>query len=62
MIDKVDTVGRSLIKSKHFASPAINEKCEEVSGSWKELLDQAAKRKKNLDAAQLKQMVRGDLY
>jgi len=57
MIDKVDLIGRSLIKAKHFASPSIEEKSRELSDAWKQLLEQSARRKKNLDASVEKQKV-----
>jgi len=51
MIDKVEASGRGLVKAKHFASQPITEKCEELSGAWRSLLDEAGKRKRNLDAS-----------
>ncbi|XP_054722410.1 spectrin beta chain, non-erythrocytic 5-like [Uloborus diversus] len=49
MIDKTLNAGQHLIDQKHYASPSVKNKCEELQDSWKELLDCAAERKKKLE-------------
>ncbi|XP_067847419.1 spectrin beta chain, non-erythrocytic 1-like isoform X2 [Heptranchias perlo] len=44
--------GRDMIAEKHFASPEIKKRIEEVLGMWKDLEELAAFRKQNLQDAQ----------
>lgn len=57
MIDKVVANGNSLTKARHFASPAIKEKGEELTKAWDGLRGHSANRKKNLDISLQKQKV-----
>lgn len=57
MIDRVLAGGNALVKGKHFATPAIQDKAAELSSTWNELLRQSADRKKNLDVSLEKQKV-----
>lgn len=50
-IDTVLASGQDLIDSNHYASDEIEERCEELSGSWKLLMEAAAERKQKLGDA-----------
>ena len=41
--------GNALVKSGHFASPAIEDKKKEVEDAWADLLKHSADRRKKLD-------------
>lgn len=57
MIDKVFATGNNLVKAKHFATPAINARIDELNDNWGELLKQSDNRKKNLDLSLRRQKV-----
>ena len=57
MIEKVVATGDQLMKANHFASPAIEEKNEEVHEAWDNLLQHSNERKRKLDISLLKQSV-----
>ena len=50
-IDTVLASGQDLIDSNHYASDEIEERCEELSGSWELLMEAAAERKQKLGDA-----------
>lgn len=58
MIDRVLAGGNALVKARHFATPAIQDKAAELSSTWSELLKQSADRKRNLDVSVEKQKVK----
>ncbi|XP_071480964.1 spectrin beta chain-like [Diadema antillarum] len=51
VIDQVLKTGQQLIDSGHFALEEVQERCQDLSLSWDELLDQAEARTKQLDMA-----------
>eukprot|EP00057_Strongylocentrotus_purpuratus_P010375 XP_011664849.1 PREDICTED: spectrin alpha chain, non-erythrocytic 1 [Strongylocentrotus purpuratus] len=51
VIDKDLSTGQHLIDSGHFALHEVQERCQDLSLSWDQLLDQALARKKQLDMA-----------
>ncbi|XP_063958759.1 spectrin beta chain, non-erythrocytic 5-like isoform X1 [Lytechinus pictus] len=51
VIDKVLSTGQHLIDSGHFALHEVQERCQDLSLSWDQLLDQALARKNHLDMA-----------
>ena len=57
-IDRVQSTGTALVKSRHFASDQIKEKRDEVKDAWKTLLDHGAERKRKLNISLHKQQVR----
>lgn len=57
MIDKVQANGNSLVKAKHFASPSIKEKNEELKEAWDNLLQHSQNRRNKLDISLQKQQV-----
>lgn len=50
-IDTVLASGQDLIDSSHYASDEIEERCEELNGSWEQLTGAAAERKHKLGDA-----------
>ena len=58
-IDTVLASGQDLIDSNHYASDEIEERCEELNGSWEQLMEAAAERKRKLADALESQQVRG---
>jgi len=50
-IDTVLASGQDLIDSNHYASDEIEERCEELNGSWEQLMGAAAERKQKLSDA-----------
>ena len=57
MIEKVLANGDALIEAKHFASPQIEEKNEELQEAWDNLQQNSNERKRKLDINLQKQMV-----
>jgi len=57
VIERVLNTGSGLIAAKHFATPDIQRKMDELSNDWDDLNRQSANRRNHLDASLAKHKV-----
>ena len=57
MLSKVLATGDSLVRAEHFASPAIEAKCNDMSDAWDNINTLCNERKRKLDISLQKQKV-----
>jgi len=58
VVERVLNTGASLVADKHFASPDIKQKMDELSNDWDELMKHSANRRNQLDSSLAKQKVK----
>ena len=58
MIERVLNTGSGLVAAKHFATPDIQHKMNELSIDWDDLMSLSANRRNQLDASLAKHKVR----